>query len=247
MSESASIMKLTAALCEVQKQLKTIPKNAINTQFSGHKYSDLATVWEHCREVLTDNGFAVIQAPEIFDGQFVLRTILSHGSGEWVDSKYLINPANPNNPQGIASCITYARRYSLCAMVGLTSEDEDDDGNKASETKKESQPKKDAGTPLPQKPDAAKQAVLNKIIECIKAACPEDADDAKKAKAAILKAAFNVTKWKDVQAMDTAVLEMDYLERFERLAAVKESLVSEGLDLANNDSYQTIWEDTSNE
>jgi hypothetical protein len=36
-----------------------------------------------------------------------------------------------SDPQGIGSCITYARRYSLAAMVGVAPED--DDGNAASQ------------------------------------------------------------------------------------------------------------------
>lgn len=40
--------------------------------------------------------------------------------------------AQQNTPQGIGSCITYARRYALASMVGVAPED--DDGNAASQT-----------------------------------------------------------------------------------------------------------------
>jgi hypothetical protein len=50
-------------------------------------------------------------------------------SGEWISSTTVI-PLPKNDPQGMGSAITYARRYSLCAMLGIITED--DDGNAAS-------------------------------------------------------------------------------------------------------------------
>ena len=45
-------------------------------------------------------------------------------------SEYLLNPIK-NDPQGFGSALTYARRYSLSALVGIVTE-EDDDGVAAS-------------------------------------------------------------------------------------------------------------------
>ena len=53
-----------------------------------------------------------------------------HSSGEWIGGVYPVRPAQ-NTPQGMGSAITYARRYSLSAMLGLAADD-DDDGNAAS-------------------------------------------------------------------------------------------------------------------
>ena len=41
-----------------------------------------------------------------------------------------------NDPQSIGSAITYAKRYALSAIFGITS-DQDDDGNEATQTKKQ--------------------------------------------------------------------------------------------------------------
>jgi hypothetical protein len=62
-----------------------------------------------------------------------------HESGEYIQSDELTLPAYQTkgggvkefNAQGAGSAITYGRRYSLSAILGLASED-DDDGNHAS-------------------------------------------------------------------------------------------------------------------
>jgi hypothetical protein len=51
------------------------------------------------------------------------------------DEGYVLNPTK-NDPQGMASAVTYARRNTLGANLGIVTED-DDDGNKASEPVKQ--------------------------------------------------------------------------------------------------------------
>jgi hypothetical protein len=65
-----------------------------------------------------------------FDGQMVMVTTrLLHEGGASVTSTLAMRPTK-NDPQGVGSAITYARRYSLLAMTGAAPED--DDGNAAS-------------------------------------------------------------------------------------------------------------------
>jgi len=68
----------------------------------------------------------------------VVETMLCHSSGEWIKGKLAMKPVK-NDPQGIGSCITYARRYSLAAIVGISPEDDD---GEASMDRKSSQVKK---------------------------------------------------------------------------------------------------------
>jgi hypothetical protein len=129
--ESPTIGKLIMALAKAQGQIKAAPKDSDNPFFKS-KYADLASVWDACREPLAKNGLAVIQRPNPTDGATVsLTTILAHESGEWIRGTLVMRPVKAD-PQGIGSCLTYARRYALSAMVGICSE-EDDDGNKASQ------------------------------------------------------------------------------------------------------------------
>jgi hypothetical protein len=126
--QSPTIAKLAAALCKAQSQMEGAKKNSSNPHFK-NSYADLESVWDACRKPLTDNGLAVIQAPEGEGDHVVLETMLVHNSGEFISRRLPIRPTK-QDPQGVGSAITYARRYALMAMVGLAPED--DDGEAAS-------------------------------------------------------------------------------------------------------------------
>jgi len=129
---SEQIAELATALAKAQSQLKPAIKDSTNPFFKS-KYADLAAVWDSCREALTANGLSIVQLPRC-SGQ-VLQTVLFHSSGQWVSSMIEMHPAD-NKPQSMGSAITYARRFSLMAMVGIAPED-DDDGQAASHPVKE--------------------------------------------------------------------------------------------------------------
>ena len=128
--ESPTIGKLIMALAKAQGQIKAAHRDSTNPFFKS-TYADLASVWDTCREPLAKNGIAVVQRPNPTDGNTVsLTTVLAHESGEWMKGTLVMRPVK-NDPQGVGSCLTYARRYALSAMVGICS-DEDDDGNSSS-------------------------------------------------------------------------------------------------------------------
>lgn len=127
-NQSESIKELASALVKVQASVLKAKKASDNPYFKS-KYADLTEVWDACREQLTANGFAVIQLTDESDDAVVVVTKLVHSSGEWVEGRLRMKPVK-NDPQGIGSCITYARRYALAAIVGVATED--DDGNAAS-------------------------------------------------------------------------------------------------------------------
>ena len=130
--QSENINELAGALAKAQGSIKAAAKAKDNPFFKS-KYADLPAIWEACRASLSENGIAVIQSPlQHENGEMYLETTMAHSSGQWMKSVYPIRPTK-NDPQGVASAITYARRYSLSAMVGVVA-DEDDDGNAASGT-----------------------------------------------------------------------------------------------------------------
>jgi hypothetical protein len=83
---------------------------------------------------LAANGLSVVQLPEGDGSVVTMTTMLIHTSGQWVSCTGTFKPTKAD-PQGLGSCITYARRYQLCAIVGISPED--DDGNAASEPVKQ--------------------------------------------------------------------------------------------------------------
>jgi hypothetical protein len=119
-----------AALAKAQGEISGASKDSLNPHFK-NKYADLAAVWDACREPLSKNGIAVIQPPCAQSATVTVTTLLAHASGEWIESD-LTMTAQQNTPQGIGSCITYARRYALSSMAGIAPED--DDGNAASQS-----------------------------------------------------------------------------------------------------------------
>lgn len=126
---SPTIAALADAMSKAQAKIKGASKDKTNPHFK-NDYADLASVWDACRQALTDNGIAVIQPPSAHGPKVTVTTMLVHKSGEWIEAD-LEMTAQQNTPQGIGSCITYARRYGLAAMVGVAPED--DDGNAASQ------------------------------------------------------------------------------------------------------------------
>lgn len=126
--QSESIAKLAEALSKAQGKIKGASKDTANPFFKS-KYADLASVWDACREQLSAHGLSVIQTTDNAPEGVCVVTTLAHSSGEWIRGKLTMQPVK-NDPQGVGSAITYARRYALAAMVGVAPED--DDGNAAS-------------------------------------------------------------------------------------------------------------------
>ena len=136
MQKSEQINELATALAKAQAKIETAKKDITNS-FYRSQYAGLPQVWEACRAALTSNGLSVVQCTDTSEHGIVLETTLLHSSGQWISSVYPINPLPDKEgrvtPQGIGSAITYSRRYSLMAIVGVVADDaSDDDGNTAS-------------------------------------------------------------------------------------------------------------------
>lgn len=129
MRQSEQINDLAAALSVAQGQIENVTKDTANTFFKS-KYATLASVLEAIREPFSKAGLSVIQMPCMTpEGSVFLVTRLMHKSGQYTEGDYPIKPVK-DDPQGIGSAITYARRYALMAVAGVAPED--DDGNAAS-------------------------------------------------------------------------------------------------------------------
>jgi hypothetical protein len=130
MAHSELINELSAALSKAQGEMQAAIKDKVNPFFKS-SYADLGSVWDAARPVLSKHGLCVMQTTEITpDGnRIIMVTTLAHTSGQWMKSFLPLNPAK-NDSQGIGAAITYLRRYSLSAIVGVVC-DEDDDGETA--------------------------------------------------------------------------------------------------------------------
>jgi hypothetical protein len=124
MSQSETLAALAKALSGFQAECEGAKKNAVNPHLK-NKYADLASIWEAIHEPLAKHGLSVVQLPAAGEkGELRLRTRLLHESGEWLESEIAM-PIGKLDPQGYGSALTYARRYALAAMLGVTQEDDD--------------------------------------------------------------------------------------------------------------------------
>lgn len=119
----SELSELAKALCVAQSQIKGAVKDSANPFFKS-KYADLESVWEAIRKPLTDQGLSVVQLMDWREGHPVLVTRLLHTSGQFIES---VMPLfmKAQDPQALGSAMTYARRYSLAAIVGVPQIDDD--------------------------------------------------------------------------------------------------------------------------
>lgn len=141
-TKSETIIKLAKSLVETQKELKQPLKDAKNPFFKS-EYVPLENVAEAITQTATKYGLAFSQyATTTENGNVSVGTIVFHESGEYIEYPPLILKPENTKPQSIGSAITYAKRYALSAIFGITS-DKDDDGNKANENgENQKQPQK---------------------------------------------------------------------------------------------------------
>jgi len=128
MNNSENINELAMALAKAQAEMTPAIKDS-NNPFFKSKYADLTSVWSACRDPLTKNGLSVVQTMNDIDGKLFLVSWLLHSSGQYIKSNLPII-SQKNDAQSLGAAITYMRRFSLCALVGICPED--DDGNIAS-------------------------------------------------------------------------------------------------------------------
>ena len=131
-SESQSLDKLYAALSKAQLEMLPAKTGSTNPFFKS-KYADLASIVKASRKALGVNGLAVIQRI-IRSGSagMTLMTRLCHASGQWIESSMTVNPPK-QDIQSLGSYLTYLRRYTYSAIVGVVASEEDDDGEAAIE------------------------------------------------------------------------------------------------------------------
>ena len=140
--QSAEIGEIAAALSVAQAEINPAEKNATNPHLK-NKYANISAIYDAVREVLPKHGLCVVQTMLPTDGTRAhVRTTLAHKSGQWFASECVMPLDRQGGAQGMGSAITYARRYSLSAILGVVA-DEDDDGNGAQGRNNKAQIEKD--------------------------------------------------------------------------------------------------------
>lgn len=136
--QSSDISKLIEALAKAQGDIDVAVYDSNNPHFKS-RYASYEAIRKACVKPLSSNGLAVTHSLMMIDGKRIMITQLSHVSGQWMRSALYL-PQEKETPQGIGSSITYAKRYSLGALLAISS-DEDDDGEACEKPHREDKPK----------------------------------------------------------------------------------------------------------
>ena len=128
---SESIKAIAPALVAAQKAFKPVASSGNNPHLRS-KYSTIADYLNAINAALWANDLFLTQSVCKSEVGISVSTKIIHKSGEWIESDPCVLPVEKPNAQAVGSAISYARRYSLAAFLGLASGLDDDDGVAAS-------------------------------------------------------------------------------------------------------------------
>ena len=169
-THSPGFSKLATALAKARDGFEAIRKNrevTVSTKTGGSykfKYAELSDIYAATDPSLAANGLSHSGSIAPIQAKLHLVTTLMHESGEWLRSYMPLTAVN-EGPQAFGSQLTYYKRYAISALLGVSSED-DDDGNAA---------EGNAVTESRRKPAFANAALRNKFQENVTASF-KDAD-----------------------------------------------------------------------
>lgn len=128
MKTSTSFKEIIPDLIKAQKELKPVLKKGTNPHFRSD-YAEYEDVIEEIKRVLNKNNMWITHPTHFESEKLIMETVIIHTSGEWVSTELpIINKVGTD--QGLGSSITYTKRYSAEALMGVSTI-KDDDGNAA--------------------------------------------------------------------------------------------------------------------
>lgn len=124
---SETTAKLFSSMIKARTEIESVIKDKNGY---GYKYATLDNVINMLKGVLPKYGLGFAQFPESINGKDGVTTIVMHESGEYMSARYEMEATEmkgTNLTQQKGASITYTRRYSLCSVFGIPTE-EDTDG-----------------------------------------------------------------------------------------------------------------------
>ncbi|MBP7662304.1 MAG: ERF family protein [Shewanella sp.] len=120
-----------ASFAEMQPKLPAIEKKGTAHNSKYAKYEDII---DSVRPILGNHGFGFSHKVNQTDAKIEVTCTLTHKSG-YSESTQFVAPADTggskNAVQAVGSTIAYGKRYTLLALLGIATKDEDDDGDTA--------------------------------------------------------------------------------------------------------------------
>lgn len=183
MRTSDNTSNLHASLSAFAAQIENVPFSRqveIPTSRGGtikFQYAELSAILAHVRAPLASHGLSVVQdsytearpVEDYLDKDGVVTPIhytaidgccvtrVCHSSGEWIETSPQRVPSSGSDARSVGGALSYARRYSLVAALGLAGED-DNDGEVATPAAALPAKPKAKTAPAPSKPAPAPAA-----------------------------------------------------------------------------------------
>jgi len=155
---------LAAAFAAALTEMPSPTLDKTNSAFGKFRYASIGSYLETCRPHLARFGLAMATDYEpTADGNLMCWTVIRDETGETLRLAPVPVRVDLAKPQSTGSAMTYARRYSISAALGVVG-DEDDDGNAAmpQEPKRTMSQAIATAAPKPQpKPNPAAAPVVN--------------------------------------------------------------------------------------
>lgn len=122
--------ELFTALSKFQSEVKNPDKSSKGVHNAA--YAPIEVVWEVARVLLGKHGLSVSHFPisQTIEGKYYigLRSYLNHASGESISNDFYV-PLVVADPQKVGAALTYLKRQSVTAILGITPSDEDLDAD----------------------------------------------------------------------------------------------------------------------
>jgi hypothetical protein len=134
MKTSEEIKDLCKALASMQAEMTNASKDCKGYNY---KYADLASVWGVIREPLQKHSLFVTQEALTLPDGVAVTTRVIHATGQWIEFEPLMIPMGKKDAHSTGSAITYAKRYQLCAALGVVTDDDDGAAAQKNAPKKE--------------------------------------------------------------------------------------------------------------
>ena len=127
---AAALAKAQGELTNPEKSLTaTIRPDGPGLGERSFRYAPLSSGLDIVRKTLSQHEIATVQTTAIDQtaGIVNLTTVLAHASGEWIASDWPVCAISETiAPHRMGAALTYARRYALFTLVGITGEDDID-------------------------------------------------------------------------------------------------------------------------
>tara|TARA_R110002050_G_scaffold124575_4_gene243784 strand:- start:2453 stop:3151 length:699 start_codon:yes stop_codon:yes gene_type:complete len=133
MSEKTT--ELFTAIAKCQGEIGAIDKGKQKKGYN-YSYTDLNAVLSAIKLPLAANGLSLVQIPYQIHGEEYILSQINLGD-QWLRSYYKLDRVDmkqANAAQQKGSAISYARRYSIISLIGISIKGDDDDGKSIKST-----------------------------------------------------------------------------------------------------------------